>query len=151
MKMQTTILIKSIFFNSSLFLFLLIISSCCIFESSPPDLRITDQDFPSTANVNQSFELSFTIGNHTEDFLSSDCDAEKSTQGSVNLKMVNRKTGHLQVDNTQTLNPLEYNSSQTFTFGVIIGPEGAGIYDMTFLVTNFYIHGNTSTGVIVVN
>lgn len=141
--------------NLSYFIFinLILISSCCIFNTDPPDLRITGQNYPSTVNANQRFDLTFTVGN----FSSGDCDAEKTTQSVVNLKLTNRTTGALQVNDTQTLNPLDNNDTQNFDFSVIIGPEGAGTYDMVFTVDPNNTSGdadrnnNTQTGTIVVN
>lgn len=49
------------------------------------------------------------------------------------------------------------NQTQSFTFSIIIGPEGAGTYDMTFVEDPNNTTGdgdrnnNTFTGVIVVN
>lgn len=132
---------------------LLLISSCCIFNTDPPDLRITGQSYPSTVNANQRFDLTFTVGN----FSSGDCDAEKTNQGVVNLKLTNRITGAIQVNNTETLDPLDYNETQVFNFSVIIGPENAGTYDLLFTVDPNNTTGdsdrnnNTQTGIIVVN
>ncbi|MBK8550189.1 MAG: hypothetical protein IPL53_03685 [Ignavibacteria bacterium] len=137
----------------SLFFSLLLISSCCVFKTDPPDLRITGQNYPSSVNANQRFNLLFTVGN----FSSGDCDADNTTQGVVNLKMTNQLTGAVQVNNNQTLNPLANNSTQSFDFSVIIGPENAGTYDMVFTVDPNNTTGsvnttnNTQTGVIVVN
>lgn len=99
-------------FNSFVLPTLLLISSCCIFNTDPPDLRITGQNYPSTVNSNQTFRLTFTVGN----FSSGDCDAEKSTQGVVNLKLTNRATSAIQVNNTETLNPLDNGATQEFNF-----------------------------------
>ncbi len=140
-------------FYSSLFLFLLMISSCCIFKTDPPDLRITGQNYPSTVNANQRFDLFYTVGN----FSSGDCDADNTTQSIVNLKMINQVTGAIQVNNSQTLNSLSNNSTQSFTFSVIIGPENAGTYNVIFTVDpnntsgSVNTNNNTNTGVIVVN
>lgn len=144
---------KSFYFKSLIILTLLSVSSCCIFDTDPPDLRITGQNYPSTVNANQRFDLSFIVGN----FSSGDCDAESSTQGVVNLKLTNRVTGVIQVNNTETLNALSNNSTQTFNFSVIIGPENAGTYDLVFVVDPNNTTGdtdrnnNTQTGTIVVN
>lgn len=132
---------------------ILLISSCCIFNTDPPDLRIIGQNYPSTVNANQRFDVYFNVGN----FSNGDCDADKSSQGIVNLKLIHRETGYLQVNNSETLNPLDFNQTQSFTFSIIIGPEGIGTYDMTFVVDPNNTTGdadrnnNTFTGVIVVN
>ncbi|MBP9192748.1 MAG: hypothetical protein KBF96_09375 [Ignavibacteria bacterium] len=139
--------------RSFVFSALLFASSCCIFNTDPADLRITGQNYPSTVNANQRFELSFIVGN----FSSGDCDAETTNQGVVNLKLKNRATGFIQVNDTETLNDLSNNSTQTFNFSVIIGPEGIGTYDMVFVVDPNNTTGdtdknnNTQTGTIVVN
>ncbi|HMQ67804.1 MAG TPA: CARDB domain-containing protein [Ignavibacteria bacterium] len=141
------------FYRSLIFLSLLLISSCCIFQSDPPDLRITGQNYPGTVNANQRFDLEFIVGN----FSSGDCDAETSSQGVVNLKLINRATGVVQVNDTETLNGLSNNSNQMFTFSVVIGPEGTGTYDLIFVVDPNNTTGdtdrnnNTQTGTIVVN
>lgn len=146
-------MLSTAYSRSLIFLSLLMISSCCIFQSDPPDLRITGQNYPSTVNANQNFDLTFIVGN----FSNGDCDAEASTQGVVNLKLINRVTGAIQVNNTETLNPLSNNSTQTFIFSVIIGPENAGTYDLVFVVDPNNTTGdidrnnNTQTGTIVVN
>lgn len=140
-------------YKSFVFLSLLLMSSCCIFTSDPPDLRITGQNYPSTVNANQNFDLEFIVGN----FSSGDCDAETTSQGVVNLKLINRATGFVQVNDTETLNDLSNNSTQIFKFSVIIGPEGIGTYDMIFVVDPNNTTGdtdrnnNTQTGTIVVN
>lgn len=140
-------------FYSTIFFSLLIISSCCIFKTDPPDLRITGQNYPSSVNANQRFDLFYTVGN----FSSGDCDADNTSQSIVNLKMINQVTGAIQVNNNQTLNSLSNNSTQSFTFSVIIGPENAGTYNVIFTVDpnntsgSVNTNNNTNTGVIVVN
>ena len=146
------ILVKPKAFYSSLFFSLLFVSSCCIFKTDTPELRITSQNFPSTVNANQRFDLFFTVGN----FSTGDCDAETTSQSIVNLKMTNRATGVVQVNDNETLNELSDNSTQNFDFSVIIGPEGIGTYDMVFTVDPNNTSGsvntanNTVTGTIVV-
>ncbi len=140
-------------FYSIIFFSLLLISSCCIFKTDPPDLRITGQNYPSTVNANQRFDLFYTVGN----FSSGDCDADNTSQSIVNLKMINQLTGAIQVNNNQTLNSLSNNSTQSFTFSVIIGPENSGTYNVVFTVDpnntsgSVNTNNNTNTGVIVVN
>ncbi len=132
---------------------LLFISSCCIFSTDPPDLRITGQNYPSQVSANQRFNLTFSVGN----FSNGDCNAEKTSQGVVNLKLINQVTGAVQVNNDQVLNPLDFNATQTFDFSVIIGPENAGTYNMIFIVDPNNTSGdanrnnNTQTGIIIVN
>ncbi|MCB0727863.1 MAG: hypothetical protein KDD00_10390 [Ignavibacteriae bacterium] len=143
---------KSNYYKSLIFCSLLLISSCCIFQSDPPDLRITGQNYPGTVSANQSFDLEFIVGN----FSTGDCDAETSSQGVVNLKLTNRATGLVQVNDTETLNDLSNNSNQIFKFTVVIGPEGIGTYDLVFVVDPNNTTGdsdrnnNTQTGTIVV-
>ena len=110
------------------FLLMFLISSCCVFKTDSPDLRQTGQNFPSSANANQTFSLSFTVANIS----SGECDASTTNQSSVNLKMVNSMTGFLQVNNTYTLNPLDNNGSQTINATVNIGT--AGTYNLTFTI-----------------
>lgn len=151
--MKKAFQIKDRSFYSTIFISLLFISSCCIFKTDPPDLRITGQNYPSTVNANQRFELTYTVGN----FSSGDCDADNTTQSIVNLKMINQTTGAVQVNNNQTLNALSNNSTQAFTFSVIIGPENAGTYNVIFTVDpnntsgSVNTNNNTNTGVIIVN
>lgn len=135
-----------------IFIFLLVnFCSCCLFKTDSPDLRITGQNIPSSAHVNQTFSLSFTVTNNS----SGDCDAAKSNQSIVNLKMVHRETGYLQVNNTYTLNPLDNDQSQTFPISVDIGT--AGTYDLTFVVDPNNTSGesnhnnNTYTAVVIIN
>ncbi len=61
------------------------------------------------------------------------------------------------LNNTETLDPLDNNETQGFTFSIIIGPEGIGTYNLTFVVDPNNTTGdadrnnNTLTGVVVVN
>ena len=109
-------------------IFFINIYSCCVFKTDTPDLRITGQNFPASASVNQTFNLSFTVANISD----GECDAEKTNSSLVNLRMINRQSGHVQVNNTATLNQLENNQAQTTPFSVNIGT--AGTYDLTFIV-----------------
>jgi len=127
------------------------LSSCCITKNDPPDLKQTAQEFPSTAGVNQTFTLRFTVQN----FSSGDCGADRSKQCQVELRMVNRATGFLQVNNFYNMNELDNNATQQFTFTVTIGT--AGTYDLSFIIDPFNTSGdavrenNTYTSVVVIN
>lgn len=127
------------------------LSSCCITKNDPPDLKQTAQEFPSTAGVNQTFTLRFTVQN----FSSGDCGADRSKQCQVELRMVNRATGYLQVNNFSNMNELDNNATQQFTFTVTIGT--AGTYDLSFIIDPFNTSGdavrenNTYTSVVVIN
>jgi len=127
------------------------LSSCCITKNDPPDLKQTAQEFPSTAGVNQTFTLRFTVQN----FSSGDCGADRSKQCQVELRMVNRATGYLQVNNFYNMNELDNNATQQFTFTVTIGT--AGTYDLSFIIDPFNTSGdavrenNTYTSVVVIN
>jgi len=141
--------IKIIYFLS--FIFLINISACCIFKTDNPDLRIIGQNFPSVVSVSQTFHPTFTVGNYSD----GDCDAATTTQSIVTLRMVNRATGFLQVNNTYTLNSLEHNATQVFNnISVNIGTSGT--YDLTFTVDPNHTSGevnqnnNTITGTIIV-
>ncbi len=130
---------------------LLNLNSCCLVNTNDPDLRNTGQNFPSSAGVNQRFGLSFTVGN----FSTGECEAAATNQSSVNLRMINRESGHVQVNDPLTLNSLGDNASQNFVFSVIIGT--AGTYDLTFTVDPNNTSGekvrtnNVYTGVVVIN
>lgn len=107
------------------------VSSCCIFSTDTADLRIVGQNFPSLVNNGDRFSLDFTVGNYSN----GDCNAETTTQSIVNLKMIKRDSQVLQVNNTETLNPLENDQTQVFTFSVLIEGQGVdGIYDLYFVV-----------------
>lgn len=129
------------------------ISSCCIFETDDPDLRIVGQSYPPVVNNGQEFQLDFTVGNYSN----GDCSAEETTQSIVNLKMINRETGYVQVNNTTTLNPLENDATQKFTFYVTIKGQGVnGIYDLIFTAdpnnttNDNYDSNNIYTGTVTV-
>ncbi len=128
-------------------------SSCCS-NDGMPDLRLVSQNFPASANVDQSFELSFTVRNNS----TSDCPAPRTTPCQVNLKMVKRDTQQLQVNDFENLDPLDDGASKTFTFRVVIGPNpGPGTYDLTFTidpsnVSNDAIkENNVFNSVVVIN
>lgn len=155
---QSLILITNMnkFISKLILIFIFIVgllkfNSCCIIKTNDPDLRITGQNFPSSAGVNQRFGLAFTVGN----FSTGECEASATNQSSVNLRMVNRETGHVQVNDPLTLNALGNNATQNFAFTVIIGT--AGTYDLTFVVDPNNTSGekdrnnNTYTGVVVIN
>lgn len=132
-------------------LFTFTISSCCLFETDNPDLRIVGQNFPAQVSVNQTFHPQFTVGNYSD----GDCDAARTSQSIVNLKMVNQATGFVQVNNNYTLNPLDNNATQVFNeISVNIGT--AGTYDLTFTVDPNNTSGeknqnnNKITGIIIV-
>ena len=133
------------------FLLLILISSCCIFKTDSPDLRQTGQSFPSTVNASQIFNMSFTIANIS----SGDCSASASNQCSCVLRMVNRATGFLQVNNSYTLNSLGDNESNTITASVNIGTPGT--YDFSFTIDQNNTAGQSNrnndvyTGTVIVN
>lgn len=149
--MENTAILKIKFLPRISFFLLIFISSCCLFKTDSPDLRITGQNFPSTANANQTFSISFTIANIS----SGECDAAATNESSVNLKMVNRATGYLQVNNTYALTSLDNNISRTITATVNIGT--AGTYDLTFIVDPNNTAGqsnrlnDTYTATIIIN
>lgn len=148
--MNKKILIKK-FFTAPFLFSLLLLSSCCIFKTDNPELRITSQSFPGSANANSTFTVSFTVANIS----SGECDAATSNTSSVNLKMVNRATGYLQVNNNTTLNQLSNEQFQTINNTVNIGTPGT--YDLTFTVDPNNTSGETNrnnnvfTGVIIIN
>jgi len=133
------------------FIFFLNFSACCIFKTDNPDLRIIGQNFPAVVSVNQTFFPTFTVGNYSD----GECEAAATTQSIVNLRMVNRASGNVQVNNSYTLNPLANNATQVFNnISVTIGT--AGTYDLTFTVDPNHVSGevnqnnNTVTGSIIV-
>lgn len=137
--------------TSIAFLLLLNFVSCCIFKTEDPDLRITGQNFPSRVSVNQTFHPTFTVGNYSN----GDCEAATTTQSIVNLRMVNRGTGQVQVNNNYTLNALENGQTQLFnSISVTIGT--AATYDLTFTVDPNHTSGertyenNTISGEVIV-
>jgi hypothetical protein len=108
----------------------MLFGSCCT-EDGNPDLKLSSQSFPSSARVNQTFQLTFVVANNSTD----DCPAAKTTPCQVNLKMVKRGTAQLQVNNFENLDGLNDGETKTFTFSVIIGPDpGPGTYDLTFTI-----------------
>lgn len=111
--------------------------SCCVFQTDPPDLRLISQSFPSQVRTGQRFDLKFTVGNYSN----TDCSAETTKQGVVNLKMI-RDSVIVQVNNTETLNDLEDSKTQEFNFSVLI--EGAGVTGAYELI--FTIDPNNTTG-----
>jgi len=141
--------LKIIYFLS--FIFFINISACCIFKTDNPDLRIIGQNFPSIVSTGQTFHPTFTVGNYSD----GDCDAATTTQSIVTLRMVNRATGFLQVNNTYTLNSLENNATQVFN-NISVNIGTAGTYDLTFTVDPNHTSGevnqnnNTVTGTIIV-
>ncbi|MBK8984075.1 MAG: hypothetical protein IPM38_17600 [Ignavibacteria bacterium] len=146
-----TLNVKKYFLSLTLFAFFLQLTSCCITKNDPPDLKQTAQEFPSTAGVNQSFTLRFTVQN----FSSGECGADRSRNCVVELKMVDRATGHVQVNNFSDMNELDNNETQQFTFTVTIGT--AGTYDLSFIIDPYNTSGdavrdnNTYTSVVIIN
>lgn len=145
MKNQNKLILRTV-----TFILILNIYSCCLFKTDSPDLRITGQNVPPSAGVSQTFSMSFTVSNIS----AGECDAAKSNSSAVNLKMVNRASGFVQVNNTYEMNPLENNSSQTFPVTANIGT--AGTYDLTFTVDPNNTSGesnrnnNTYTAVVII-
>ena len=136
------------------FLFLVLsanISGCCLFQTDNPDLRIVGQNFPAVVGVGQTFYPTFTVGNYSD----GDCDAARTSQSIVNLKMVNRANGFVQVNNNYTLNALDNNATQNFN-SINVTIKTAGTYDLTFTVDPNNTSGeknqnnNKITGVIIV-
>jgi len=130
-------------------------ASCCG-DNGRPDLRLTSQSFPASANVNQNFTLTFTVANNS----TTDCPADRSTQTQVNLKMVRRGATDPQVNNFENMNALDDNQTQTFTFNVVIGPGGnggPGTYDLTFTIDPYnnsndaVKDNNVYTSVVIIN
>lgn len=117
--------------SSAVLLFFFInVYSCCAFKTDPPDLRLTSQSFPSQVRNGQRFDLRFTVGN----FSNTDCDAETTKQGVVNLKMI-KDSIVTQVNNTETLNNLEDSQTQEFFFSVLIEGQGVnGLYELIFVI-----------------
>jgi hypothetical protein len=119
-----------------------------------PDLKLTSQNFPSSAQVDQSFQLTFTVANNSTD----ECTAETTTDCQVNLKLVKRETQQVQVNNFENLDRLADKQSKLFTFNVVIGPNpGPGTYDLTFTIdpdnrsNDAVRENNVFTSVIIVN
>ncbi len=119
-----------------------------------PDLKLTSQNFPSSAQVNQSFQLTFTVANNSTD----ECTADNTTDCQVNLKLVKRETQQVQVNNFENLDALADKQSKLFTFNVVIGPNpGPGTYDLTFTIdpdnrsNDAVRENNVFTSVIIVN
>lgn len=134
-------------------LFAFILPSCCT-NDGRPDLKLTSQNFPSSANVNQTFTLTFTVTNNSTD----DCPAARTTDCQVNLKMVKRDTQQIQVNNFENLDELNDGQSKTFTFSVVIGPNpGPGTYDLTFTIDPSNVsndavkENNVFTSVVIIN
>lgn len=135
-------------------IFFINLSSCCIFSNDPPDLRLSSQNFPSSVNRGQRFDLSFTVGNYSN----TDCSANETTQSIVNLKLIKESNEYLQVNNTETLNPLENDETQTFNFSVLIEGENVdGPYRLVFTIDpnntsgDAYRDNNVYTSTITVN
>ena len=149
MKIRQRIFLKVI--TLLLFILAINISGCCLFETDNPDLRIVGQNFPPVVGIGQTFNPTFTVGNYSD----GDCDAAKTSQSIVNLKMVNRATGYLQVNNNYTLNELDNNATQNFN-SINVTIESAGTFDLTFTVDPYNTSGeknqnnNKITGVIIV-
>jgi len=99
--------LKKYFPRFIVFILFVQLSSCCITKNDPPDLRQTAQEFPSAAGVNQTFTLRFTVQNIS----SGDCSAERSKQSVVELKMVNRANGNVQVNNFSNMNELDNDAT----------------------------------------
>jgi len=133
------------------FIFFINISACCIFKTDNPDLRIVGQNFPSSVGVGQPFHPTFTVGNYSD----GECDAATTTQSIATLRMVNRATGFLQVNNTYTLISLEHNATQVFN-NISVNIGTAGTYDLTFTIDPNHTSGevnhnnNIVTGTIIV-
>lgn len=127
-----------LFVNFIGILLIIQISACCIGKDDSADLVQTAQEFPANVNTNETFTLRFTVQNQS----TGDCSANRTNDGTVQLKMVNRATpNEFQVNDFQNLNPLDNNATQVFTFTVNIGT--AGTYDLTFI-----IDVNNSTGAV---
>lgn len=123
-------------------------------NGAKPDLKLTSQNFPSSVPVNQSFQLTFTVVNNSTD----ECTAETTTDCQVNLKLVKRGTGQVQVNNFENLDGLADKQTKLFTFTVVIGPDpGPGTYDLTFTIdpdnrsNDAVRENNVFTSVIIVN
>ena len=99
-----------------IFFSLINLYSCCIFKTDDPDLRITGQNFPSQVRVSETFYPTFTVGN----FSNGDCDAARTSQSIVNLRMVNRESGTTQVNNNYTLNSLDNNEVQISVYKDVV-------------------------------
>lgn len=119
-----------------------------------PDLKLVSQNFPSAATVNQTFQLTFTVANNSTD----ECTAETTTDCQVNLKLVKRETGQVQVNNFENLDGLSDKQTKIFTFNVVIGPDpGPGTYDLTFTIdpdnrsNDAVRENNVFTSVVIVN
>jgi len=147
--------------NRVLLIMLLIITSLTLnscdsncSNGAKPDLKLTSQNFPSAATVNQTFQLTFTVANNSTD----ECTAETTTDCQVNLKLVKRETGQVQVNNFENLDELADKQTKIFTFNVVIGPDpGPGTYDLTFTIdpdnrsNDAVRENNVFTSVVIVN
>ncbi|MBK6507807.1 MAG: hypothetical protein IPG02_19670 [Ignavibacteria bacterium] len=119
-----------------------------------PDLKLTSQNFPSSAQVDQNIQLTFTVANNSTD----ECTADNTTDCQVNLKLVKRETQQVQVNNFDNLDALADKQTKLFTFNVVIGPNpGPGTYDLTFTIdpdnrsNDAVRENNVFTSVIIVN
>lgn len=119
-----------------------------------PDLKLTSQNFPSSAQVDQNIQLTFTVANNSTD----ECTADNTTDCQVNLKLVKRETQQVQVNNFENLDALADKQTKLFTFNVVIGPNpGPGTYDLTFTIdpdnrsNDAVRENNVFTSVIIVN
>ena len=147
--------------NKVLLLLIILFSSTTFYScdsncsnGGKPDLKLVSQNFPSSAQVNQSFQLTFTVANNSTD----ECRAETTTDCQVNLKLVKRETGQVQVNNFENLDELADKQSKIFTFNVVIGPNpGPGTYDLTFTIdpdnrsNDAVRENNVFTSVVIVN
>ncbi|MBL8006692.1 MAG: hypothetical protein JNJ56_04125 [Ignavibacteria bacterium] len=140
--------------HALIFILFLNFSSCCVFSTDPPDLRLTSQNFPSQVTAGQRFDLTFTVGNYSN----TDCNAETTSQSIVNLKMIKQSNNFLQVNNTETLNALENDQTQIFNFSVLIeGENVTGAYNLIFTIDpnntsgDAYRDNNVYTATITVN
>jgi len=119
-----------------------------------PDLKLTSQNFPSSAQVDQNIQLTFTVANNSTD----ECTADNTTDCQVNLKLVKRETQQVQVNNFDNLDALADKQTKLCTFNVVIGPNpGPGTYDLTFTIdpdnrsNDAVRENNVFTSVIIVN
>lgn len=137
-----------------LLMFAFLSFACCPNDGNP-DLKLSAQIYPSSANINQSFQLSFTVVNNSTD----DCPAMVSTPCQVNLKMIKRGETEPQVNNYENLDGLADSQTKLFNFTVTVGPTpfGPGNYDLTFTIDPFNTSNdairdnNVLTSVIIVN
>lgn len=115
------------------------ISSCCMFKKDTPDLRIVWNAYPANALSNLAFDVNFTVAN----FPSGDCDAEMTSQGLVNLKMIKGES-LVDFDENQVLNSLHSDGRQNFTFTVVL--RTATTYHMIFTVDPENKTGDSNNG-----